>query len=139
MNEQDMKGFEEWTKSQGFSFAELNGPLHELEGCWQACCEYKDNQYQALYDNARTAIKQEQNKYREQLIHKDAVIAKKNAALANVVCTIFSNRLESYKELVKMLKDDCEKARLIPNDDSALQEFIEQTKREASATQQTGD
>lgn len=28
--------FAEWAKKQGFTADDLNGPLHELEGCWRA-------------------------------------------------------------------------------------------------------
>lgn len=45
-------------------------------------------------------------------------------ACTGVVASIFSNRLEAYKEIVTYLKDDCAKALAQPYDDSALQDLI---------------
>ena len=30
------EAFEKWASTQGFTASDLAGPLHELEGCWNA-------------------------------------------------------------------------------------------------------
>lgn len=36
MNEIIIMTFDDWANMQGFSEEDINGPLHELRGCWDA-------------------------------------------------------------------------------------------------------
>ena len=41
--------FNEWTKKQGFSAAELAGPLYELEGCWNSASKAQIKELKQLF------------------------------------------------------------------------------------------